>query len=361
MDLSPAHRLMDTMTARRLLAPAFLPLLFLAACAGSPAKKPVAPPPKPIAETAPAQYTAPCAQAPATPEQAFACDRRSILAMAGEFRVRFFFDETAALAAGYAPHAAQRTGGTEFVEVIEDSGRFISLQHILVMKMGEDVHVIKHWRQDWHHEPSSLLRYRGRGRFERESITPDDARGAWSQVVYEVDDGPRYAGIGRWTHTGGVDAWTSDLSLRPLPRREYSKRSDYQAIEAVNRHTLTPAGWVHEQDNTKLVIDADGTQHALARERGINSYTRITDFDFGPGRDYWAKTKGYWAAVRDAWARGIAAQPSFVLEPEPDAEPRINELFGQAERARKGEVVPLAEIEDVLIHYGMPLATDAPR
>ncbi len=349
------------MTARRLLAPALLPLLLLAACASPPPKKPAASPPKPIAEAAPAQYTRPCAQAPATPEQAFECDRRSILAMAGEFRVRFFFDETAALAAGYAPHAAQRTGGTEFVEVIEDSGRSIALQHILVMKMGEEVHVIKHWRQDWHYEPTALLRYHGRGRFEREAVTPDGARGAWSQVVYEVDDAPRYSGIGRWTHSDGVDAWMSDLTLRPLPRREYSKRTEYQAIEAYNRHTLTPGGWVHEQDNTKLVIDADGKRHALARERGINSYTRITDFDFGPGREYWAKTKGYWAVVRDAWARGITAKPAFVLEPDPDGEPRINELFGQAERARTGQTVPLAEIEDVLIHYGLPLAPTATR
>jgi hypothetical protein len=347
---------MSPMKPRLPLLLAALPTLLLAACAGAPrAKAPAMPPPKPIAETAPATYARPCATLPTTPAEAFDCDRRSILAMAGEFRVRFFFDETAALAAGYAPNPVQRTGGTELVEVIEDHGKTIVLQHILVMKMGEDLHVIKHWRQDWHYEPSDLLRYRGRGRFEHESVSADSARGAWSQAVYEVDDGPRYTGIGRWTHTDGVDAWTSDPTLRPLPRREYSKRSDYQALEAINRHTLTPGGWVHEQDNTKLVIDADGKRQALARERGINSYTRITDFDFAPGREYWSRTRAYWADVRSAWARGSAAQPGFVLEPDPDAEPRINELFGQADRAGKGETVTSSEIEDVLIHYGLPL------
>jgi hypothetical protein len=126
-------------------------------------------------------------------------------------------------------------------------------------------------------------------------------------------------------------------------------------LEAINRHTLTPGGWVHEQDNTKLVIGADGKRHALARERGINSYTRIADFDFTPGREYWSKTNAYWADVRAAWTRGSAAKPTFVLEPDPDAEPRINELFGQADRAGKGETVTSSEIEDVLIHYGLPL------
>ncbi|HNR91575.1 MAG TPA: hypothetical protein PKO41_04020 [Dokdonella sp.] len=344
------------MTSRPLITPFVLVSLFmLAGCASAPRSKSTAAAPKPLAEAAPAQYTSPCPKPPTNAEERFECDRRSILAMAGEFRVRFIFDETAALAPGYTPHPAQRSGATELVEVVEDTGRKIVLQHILVMKMGEDVHVIKHWRQDWHYEPADLLRYRGRSRFEHEAVDANAARGAWAQVVYEVDDAPRYSGIGHWTHSDGVDAWMSDLSLRPLPRREHSKRRDYQAIEAYNRHTLTPGGWVHEQDNTKLVIDVDGKRHAIARERGINSYTRITDFDFNPGREYWEKTKAYWASVRDAWARGAAAKASFELEPDPDDEPRINELFGQAERARKGETVPVAEIEDVLIHYGLPL------
>jgi hypothetical protein len=63
-----------------------------------------------------------------------------------------------------------------------------------------------------------------------------------------------------------------------LPRREYTKRSDYQVVEVVNRHTLTPADWIHEQDNTKIVLGSAGT-HALAREVGVNSYSRITDYD----------------------------------------------------------------------------------
>ncbi len=335
-----------------------IPIVFtlaLAGCAGNGVRDtPPAAPAKPLAETAPAQYAAPCAQPPVTREQSFACDRKSILAMAGEFRVRFAFDETASLAPAYEPHAAQRSGATELVAVVEDTGSSIMLQHILVMKMDDDVHVIKHWRQDWHFEPTKRLRYRGNGRFETEAVDADAARGAWVQVVYEVDDAPRYSGIGRWQHNGGVDAWTSDPSLRPLPRREYTKRSDYQAIEAINRHTLTPAGWVHEQDNTKIAIDADGRQRAIARERGINSYTRISDFDFTAGRDYWRKTSAYWADVRNAWQAGFARKPGFDLSPRPNGEPRIKELFAQAERVANGGTVARTEIVEVLTRYGLP-------
>ena len=324
------------------ILPAVLLALAVTSCA-SYATRPAKDAPKPLAETAPASYISPCAPN----DSAFDCDRKSILAMAGEFRVRFAFDETAALAPGYAPHDAQRSGGTELVEVIADSGETISLQHILVL--GKDHAVVKHWRQDWQYQPKRVLRFRGNGRFESETVA--DASGAWSQTVYEVDDAPRYAGIGRWNHTNGVDAWESDRTLRPLPRREYTKRSDYQAIEAINRHTLTPGGWVHEQDNTKLAFAADGRPHALARERGINSYTRISNYDFGAGREYWTKTSAFWSDVREEWQRVASANASFTTSPEPNGEPRIDEFFKLAERAEKGEAVAREEIRSVFDEY----------
>jgi hypothetical protein len=326
--------------------------LSLTACATAYPAKPVPPTQKPLAETAPASYVPPCAQTPTTPQAAFDCDRKSILAMGGEFRVRFAFDETVALAAGYAPHAAQRSGGTELVEIIADSGEHISLQHILVL--GAEHTVVKHWRQDWQYQPKALLRFRGLGRFETQPVAASDALGAWSQTVYEVDDAPRYAGIGRWSHTHGEDAWQSDLTLRPLPRREYTKRSDYQALEVTNRHVLTPAGWVHEQDNTKLVIDGDGRTHAIAREQGLNSYTRITDYDFGAGREYWKNTSAYWSVVRAEWEHYEAGNPRFTTSPEPNGEPRIDEFFALAERAQKGETVAPTEIQAMFDRYIKP-------
>jgi len=323
----------------------------LAACAANaskPVDKKAAKVAEPIALPAPADYTRPCAAEPTTPQQAYDCDRRSILAMAGEFRVRFAFDETAALAPGYAPHKAQRSGGTELVEVIADDGAHISLQHILVL--GPKHIVVKHWRQDWQYEPKQILRFHGNGAFASEPVAEVDARGAWSQTVYEVDDAPRYAGIGRWRHDDGVDAWQSDRTLRPLPRREYTKRTDYQALEVVNRHTLTPGGWVHEQDNTKLALDAGGA-HALAREVGVNSYTRIADYDFGAGRDYWKKTSAFWANVRADWAAFESAHPRFTTSPEPNGEPRIEEFFKLAERAEKGETIADGDIRALLDRY----------
>jgi hypothetical protein len=324
--------------------------LVVSACTGvAPKPKPVAQTTPPVAETAPFDYVRPCADTPASAAGAFDCDRRSILAMAGEFRVRFAFEETAALAPGYTPHAEQRSGGTELVQVIADTGTSISLQHILVL--GNEHSVVKHWRQDWHYEPMHVIRFRGNGRFDTEKVDPVIARGAWSQTVYEVDDAPRYGGIGRWTHAEGQDAWQSDRIRRPLPRREYTRRSDYQVLDVVNRHALTPAGWIHEQDNTKLVLAADGKATALVREQGLNTYTRIAGVDFSAGRDYWKRTAAFWTDVRAEWLRRATEHPDFVTSPEPNGEPRIDVVFALAERAAKGERISVAEIRGALDPY----------
>jgi hypothetical protein len=326
-----------------------LALLLTSACAATggtrraPAVAGLAP-----ATPAPADYRRPCDAPPTTPQAAFECDRRSILGMVGEFRVKFAFDETLALKPGYAPKAAQRSGGDEFVFVVEDRGDFIALQHILVAGSGKDTMVIKHWRQDWQYEPKEVLVFRGRKHFELEPVAADKARGAWSQSVYEVDDAPRYAGVGRWDHANGVDAWTSDFTWRPLPRREYTKRNDYQVLGAVNRHTLTPGGWMHEQDNQKLLLDAAGTTTALVREVGINSYERTTAIDFSPGRAYWDKTQHFWRDVRAAWADAARERKAYDLRHMIDERPRFEALFALADKSGNGETITRAQIDAVL-------------
>lgn len=308
------------------------------------------------ATAAPADYQRPCDGAPATPELAFDCDRRSILGMTGEFRVKFAFDETLALKPGYKPKPAQRSGGDEYVFVVEDRGDFIALQHILVAGSGKERVVIKHWRQDWQYQPKEVLVFRGHEHFELAPVPAEQARGAWSQSVYEVDDAPRYAGVGRWDHANGVDAWTSDFTWRPLPRREFTKRNDYQVLGAINRHTLTPGGWMHEQDNQKLVLGADGKATALVREVGINSYERTTAIDFSAGRDYWRKTEAFWRDVRGAWADAAQQRRAYDLKHMLGERPRFEALFALADKAAAGETVARADIDAVL---NQALAKDA--
>src|SRR4051812_22543212 len=85
---------------------------------------------------------APPALAGPAPEK----DRASILAMAGDYKVRFDMRETTAFAPGYKPLEPKLSGGYESVWVVEDQGDVIRLQHLLVVEDDGKPVVVKHWR-----------------------------------------------------------------------------------------------------------------------------------------------------------------------------------------------------------------------
>ena len=231
-------------------------------------------------------------------------DRQAILAMAGKYKVEFNFMETVALAKGYAAKPPKRSGATELVLVIEDTPRRIELQHILVM--GDPATVVKHWRQRWDYEDADLVEFQGHATWAHRRLGPAEAKGTWTQSVFEVDDAPRYEGVGRWVHAGDSSSWESNETWRPLPRREYTTRDDYQVLLGRNRHTVTPAGWVHEQDNVKVRLDP--SRELLVREAGLNRYTRV-DKDLAAGEAYWKETRGLLARG----ARGLGPAPRGAL------------------------------------------------
>lgn len=281
------------------------------------------------------------ASAPAAPDPAR--DREAILAMQGEYEVDFSFDETVLLADGYERMEPQRSGGDEVVYVIEDSPGKIVLQHLLVDTRSG--HVTKHWRQDWTYEADQRFEYSAAQTWEVRDIPAGATRGAWTQCVYEVNDAPRYCGTGRWNHRYGVSTWTSDRTWRPLPRREYTRRDDYNALNVENRHTIVPGGWTHEQDNTKVVRGADGSMRTLAREVGFNDYRATTAIDFTPAREYWEATAGYWERVRARWDALLSDPPGVRLKTGVDGMKLIVPLFEQAQRVADGGEVGDAEID----------------
>jgi len=156
----------------------------------------------------------------------FEQDRQSILAMAGDYRVRFEFDETTAFLEGYEPREPTRSGGHEIVRVIADTGTFISLQHTLVAEHGGEVMIIKHWRQDWAYEPQTVLTYTGPDTWALTQVADADRAGAWSQTVWQTDDSPRYGGVGRWDYANGVASWEA-RTWRPLARRDATRSPPY--------------------------------------------------------------------------------------------------------------------------------------
>lgn len=283
------------------------------------------------------------------PASRFEQDRQAILAQAGDYHVRFDMRETVAFQPGYEPLDHKRSGGHEIIRVIQDDGRFISLQHTLVMEHEGQVHVIKHWRQDWTYEPQTVLTYAGPDHWALTPVAEADRAGAWSQTVWQTDDSPRYGGVGRWSHEEGLIQWTSNETLRPLARRDATRNPIYDRYSGVNRHALTPLGWVHLQDNLKLGSGQgdEGDLIAYVQEDVVNTYNHFDGFDPAPGDVYWTATSEYWAAVRQAWDDAIAAENGITLEEEPQYGAVTGSiLMGLADQIQAGETTTEAAIAE---------------
>jgi len=282
-----------------------------------------------------------------------AADRQAVLALAGEFEVDFAFDETVALVPDYERMQPKRAGADEVVIVVEDSGDHIVLQHLLIVGEGN---VIKHWRQDWTFEADHRLEFSDDQTWARVELPEDKTDGAWTQCVYGVADTPRYCGTGTWNHRYGHATWTSDRTWRPLPRREYTTREDYTALNVENRHTITPEGWTHEQDNSKVVRIDGNTETVLVREFGFNNYKRDSTFDFTPAYEYWDETADYWARVRQTWARHFR-EGGVVVATDVDGLPVIEGLFELADQVREGTPTGQASIDRIFADYVRPIET----
>lgn len=302
----------------------------------------------------------------------FERDRRAILAMVGGYRASFEFLETIGYPADYQLSRPYQSWGTEYIYTVADSRDFISLQHIMVMFFQQDDGtlsgpiVMKHWRQDWQYQDREIHEYSGDNSWQRRKLSKREVQGSWSQSVYQVDDSPRYAAIGRWQHNGSFSAWQSETTWRPLPRREHSVRDDYQVLEGTNRHVILPTGWVHEEENLKRVLAADAggkantanekiQPHYLAKELGNNRYQLLSDFDWSAGDQYWQSTGPFWKIVRQEWQQLIKQHHRFALRKQVDSVPLFMALFQLAEQFSNRQLAnPEESIATVLNDYLQP-------
>lgn len=230
-------------------------------------------------------------------------DMQSIRSMCGCHEVTFSFAETFSPDTGYEFHDNYSASALEWVEMVHDQGDLMQLQHILVVGEGQTV---KHWRQDWAYEPKEIMFYERERTWTFTESNPLEVAGRWSQSVFQVDDSPRYSAIGTWIHADGKHYWEAE-SRTPLPRREYTKRSDYDVMNRLNRHEIHETGWTHEQDNKKILLDGD-QEVLIAEEKGRNTYTRVPDERCQAARDYWEEHHSFWSDVRAEWSSHFSAK-----------------------------------------------------
>lgn len=244
-------------------------------------------------------------------------DRQAIKSMCGCYEVRFEYTETFSPDADYEKKPDYQASALEWVELIEDQENMLSLQHLLVVN---DSMVIKHWRQDWEYETPASFEFATNRAWDFYKVPQGRVRGTWTQKVYQVDDSPRYAGTATWIHADGKHYW-ENKTPSPLPRREYTKRSDYNLMLRGNRHEITDEGWVHEQDNEKIVREKGKKDVLIAQEKGWNTYRKVDDLQCALAKTWWQENHTFWDEVRAAWQSLYNREGSLKLAKEIDGKP----------------------------------------
>ena len=81
---------------------------------------------------------------------------------------------------------------------------------------------------------------------------------------------------------------------------------------------LTPTGWIHWQDNTKMMPDSAGEDGLapVVQEYVLNTYDAFDDYNVAAADEYWAATADYWAAVRTQWDAVAEANGGIAIAEE---------------------------------------------
>ncbi|MCL6267820.1 DUF6607 family protein [Flagellimonas myxillae] len=250
-------------------------------------------------------------------------DREAILDMCGCYDITFKYTETFAPEIDYEKKMDYSAGALELALPIVSEKNKISIQHLLVIN---DSMVIKHWRQDWEYENQNVFYYDKDNNWKFGRLPKEQVKGQWTQKVYQVDDSPRYSGSATWVHLDGKHYWENKTDS-PLPRREYSKRSDYNVMKRGNRQEITAYGWVHEQDNDKIIRKDGQADVLLAQEKGMNIYKKVDDSQCQLAVDWWNEHKGFWANVRDSWDQVYDRQGDLTLHKKVDEKPMFMHFY----------------------------------
>lgn len=258
-------------------------------------------------------------------------DRNAIKKMCGCFEVEFNFAETFKYSSDstYVPSNNYKTGGLEWAQLVDDEKNKISIQHILLVGPKSSPYVMKHWKQDWIFENQEFYMYNGNNSWNYKTKSKGKVKNQWTQKVYQVDDSPRYEGSATWVHVDGKSYW-ENISDAPLPRREYSKRSDYNITERGNRQEITNDGWIHDQDNSKIIRSIDKNDILIAKEKGFNYYKRVDDSRCKAAADWWTQNYSKWKTVRDKWNEIYSRKTDLKLHSLVDSKPLYSYLFDDA-------------------------------
>jgi hypothetical protein len=269
-------------------------------------------------------------------------DQTAIKEMCGCFEVTYNFAETFNYSKDttYKPSKNKISSALEWAGLVIDDKNKISIQHILQVGNPAKPMIVKHWRQDWLYQNTNFYMYNGDNNWTFQQKAKKEVKKQWTQKVYQVDDSPRYEGSGTWVHLNEKSYWESTTTA-PLPRREYTKRNDYNITMRNNRHQINDAGWFHDQDNSKL-LRTDGKDVLIANEKGYNVYKKVADSRCRVAQEWWDKHNEKWQSVRNKWNEIFNRNTDLTLETKVDNKPLYKHLFSD-DITKEGEMNTIIE------------------
>ena len=254
-------------------------------------------------------------------------DIASIKQMCGCFEVTFEFSETFIYSKDslYQPSKNKTDRGLEWAQLVVDEKDRITIQHILQVGDSSDPYIVKHWRQDWLYQNQEFYYYDRDNNWKYVKLPKQDVKGQWTQKVFQVDDSPRYEGSSSWVHIDGKSYW-ENYTDAPLPRRERTIRSDYNVLNRGNRHEIKEIGWVHDQNNKKIVR-SENKDLVNAMEKGYNTYRRVEDEKCSAASNWWEENNEKWELVRLKWDEVFSRNRQLSLKSQVDDKPLFMYLF----------------------------------
>ena len=266
-------------------------------------------------------------------------DKKAIKSMCGCFDVGFHFAETFSYSedTNYIPSKIKHAGALEFAQLVEETEDKVVIQHLLIVGSEESPYIIKHWRQDWIYENNDFYMFNHDNKWTYKNINDNNVKGQWTQKVYQVDDSPRYEGTASWVHVDGKHYWENTTDA-PLPRREYTKRSDYNVTIRTNRHEIVNKGWVHDQDNKKIIRETGKEDIILAEEKGINNYNRVDESKCSAAAEWWQENKDFWKQVRISWDEIYGLNKNLELKDKVEGKRLYDVLFGMDVKTSKKKI-----------------------
>ena len=266
-------------------------------------------------------------------------DLASIKAMCGCFEVSFNFAETFSYSKDSTYQASKNKydKALEWVQLVDSNEDFVSMQHLLIVGDVLNPYVIKHWRQDWMYENTDSFPYAIDNTWPYKSNDASEVTGQWTQRVFQVDDSPRYEGSATWVHVDGRSFWSSTADA-PLPRREITKRQDYNVTLRRNHHEILDWGWSHDQDNDKLIREVNKKDIVLAQEKGYNTYKKVENERCIAAQVFWKDNNEMWALVRKEWNTIFSMRQNIQLKNKVEGKRLYQYLFALESDTKSEEI-----------------------